>query len=170
MTTATVATFPAADAGAPSLHHVSRAPLFPRLQHVVEAIAAVVLAIDVVVVFTSVIFRYFLHDPLEWSEEVARALMVTLVFIGAAGALGRSRHVGMDFVRGVLPGTWQPYVIRGCDWVIALVALALTWTSILLWRESTAQTTPTGLPQTIFITPVVVGSALLALFGFAHAF
>jgi len=153
----------------PHDHHAPRASPFPRVQAMVEAIAALTLAIDVLVVFTSVIFRYFLHDPLEWSEEVARALMVTLVFIGAAGALGRSRHVGMDFVRGVLPAAWQPYVIRGCDWVIALVSLALTWTSILLWRESTAQTTPTGLPQTIFITPVVVGSALLALFGFAHA-
>lgn len=169
MTSATVTTFPAADAGAPSLHHVSRAPLFPRLQHVVEAIAAVVLAVDVLVVFTSVIFRYLLHDPLEWSEEVARALMVTLVFIGAAAALGRSRHVGMDYIRGILPARSQPYFIRGCDWIIAVVACGLTWTSLLLLTESTHQTTPTGLPQAIFVTPVLIGSALLAVFGFANA-
>jgi len=160
----------AVEAEAPSLHHVSRAPSFPRVQSVVEALAAAVLAVDVVVVFASVIFRYFLHDPLEWSEEVARALMVTLVFIGAAAALGRSRHVGMDFIRSILPATWQPYVIRGCDWIIALVSLGLTWTSFLLLRESTNQTTPTGLPQTIFVAPVLIGSALLALFGLAHAF
>jgi len=160
----------AVEAEAPSLHHVSRAPSFPRVQSVVEALAAAVLAVDVVVVFASVIFRYFLHDPLEWSEEVARALMVTLVFIGAAAALGRSRHVGMDFIRSILPATWQPYVVRGCDWIIALVSLGLTWTSFLLLRESTNQTTPTGLPQTIFVAPVLIGSALLALFGLAHAF
>ena len=64
MTTAIVGALAASEAGAPSLHHVSRAPLFPRLQHAVEAVAAAVLAIDVLVVFTSVIFRYFLHDPL----------------------------------------------------------------------------------------------------------
>ncbi len=162
----------AAAAPAAAVHvnpHAAREPLFPRVQAVVEAFAAAVLAVDVLVVFTSVIYRYFLHDPLEWSEEVARALMVTLVFIGAAAALGRARHVGMDSVRGVLPASWQPYVIRGCDWVIAIVALGLTWTSFLLLRESTNQTTPTGLPQAIFVTPVLVGSAVLALFGFSHA-
>ena len=159
-----------AEALAPALHHAAREPLFPRVQHVVEALAAAVLAVDVLVVFTSVIYRYFLHDPLGWSEEVARALMVTLVFVGAAAALGRSRHVGMDYVRGVLPSTWQPYFIRGCDWIIAIVASGLTWTSLLLLQESTHQTTPTGLPQAIFVTPVLVGSAVLAFFGFAHAF
>ena len=38
-----------------------------------EHFAALVLAVDVAVVFTSVIWRYFLHDPLLWSEEIARA-------------------------------------------------------------------------------------------------
>ena len=166
---ASTGALPHAEARVPSPHHVTRAPVFPRVQGVVEALAAAVLAIDVLVVFTSVIFRYFLHDPLEWSEEVARALMVTLVFIGAAAALGRSRHVGMDYIRGILPASWQPYFMRGCDWIIAIVALGLTWTSFLLLQESTAQTTPTGLPQAIFVTPVLVGSALLALFGLAHA-
>ena len=154
---------------APAAHGVVRAPPFPRIQAAVEALAAAVLAVDVLVVFVSVIYRYFLHDPLEWSEEVARALMVTLVFIGAAAALGRTRHVGMDFVRGLLPLHWRDYVMRGCDWVIALVSLTLTWTSVLLLRESTNQTTPTGLPQAIFVVPVVVGSLLLALFGLTHA-
>jgi tripartite ATP-independent transporter DctM subunit len=166
--TASTGALPLAEAH-PTPHHVTRAPIFPRVQGVVEALAAAVLAIDVLVVFTSVIFRYFLHDPLEWSEEVARALMVTLVFIGAAAALGRSRHVGMDYIRGILPASWQPFFMRGCDWIIAIVALGLTWTSFLLLQESTAQTTPTGLPQAIFVTPVLVGSALLALFALAHA-
>ena len=169
MTTATVAALATPEASVPSLHHVSRAPLFPRLQHAVEAVAAAVLAVDVLVVFTSVIFRYFLHDPLEWSEEVARALMVTLVFIGAAAALGRSRHVGMDYIRGILPAASQPYFIRGCDWIIAVVACGLTWTSLLLLTESTTRRRRPVCPQAIFVTPVLVGSVLLAVFGFANA-
>ena len=72
MTPATVASLSTLEASAPSLHHVSRAPLFPRMQHAVEAVAAAVLAVDVLVVFTSVIFRYFLHDPLELGDGHAR--------------------------------------------------------------------------------------------------
>ena len=59
------------------------------------------------VVFTSVIWRYFLHDPLLWAEEIARALMVTQVFLGAAAALGRAQHVGIDSFRGLFPSSWR---------------------------------------------------------------
>jgi TRAP-type mannitol/chloroaromatic compound transport system permease small subunit len=58
-----------------------------------------VLAADVLTVFVSVIFRYFLHDPVDWAEEVARALMIVLVFFGAATVLARSQHVGVDLFR-----------------------------------------------------------------------
>ncbi|MES1164054.1 MAG: TRAP transporter small permease subunit, partial [Rhizobacter sp.] len=93
----------ASGALAHSVHGTARAPVFPRLLRWVEYATAATLAIDVGVVFVSVIWRYFLHDPFEWSEEIARALMVMLVFFGAAAALGRSRHVGIDSMRGMLP-------------------------------------------------------------------
>ena len=38
-------------------------------------------------------------------------------------------------------------------------------TSSMLLLESTQQTTPIGLPQAVFVLPVVLGSAFLALFG-----
>ncbi len=151
------------------IHGSARAPVFPRLLRYVEYATALTLAIDVGVVFVSVIWRYFLRDPFEWSEEIARALMVMLVFFGAAAALGRSRHVGIDAIRGMLPQAWQPYVLRGCDWVSVYVALGLLVTSTMLLLESTRQTTPIGLPQAVFVFPVVLGSLFLALFGAAHA-
>src|SRR5579862_1406517 len=120
----------------------SRPRFLDALQRFVEAATALALAIDVLVVFVSVIFRYFLHNPLEWSEEVARALMVMLVFFGAAGAMGRSQHVGIDSMRSIFPQTWQPFVVRLCDWIVAFVAVALAYTSALLLIEAQAQTTP----------------------------
>ncbi len=151
-------------------HGLARPPVLPRLLQVVELLTAATLAVDVVVVFVSVIWRYFLHDPFEWSEEIARSLMVMLVFFGAAAALGRSRHVGIDSVRGMLPPHWQPYVVRAGDWVIVCVGVGLVVTSSMLLKESQVQTTPAGLPQALFVLPVVLGSAFLLLFGLAHAF
>ena len=60
---------------------------------VLEHLAGLTLAANVLVVFLSVIYRYFLHDPLDWAEEVARALMVVLVFFGAATVLGLARMI-----------------------------------------------------------------------------
>lgn len=159
----------ASGAGAHPAHGVSRAPVFPRLLRFVEYATAATLAIDVGVVFVSVIWRYFLHDPFEWSEEIARALMVTLVFFGAAAALGRSRHVGIDSMRGMLPQAWQRYVVRAGDWVMLLVAVGLLVTSSMLLKESVRQTTPIGLPQAVFVLPVVLGSLFLLVFAAAHA-
>jgi len=147
----------------------SRPRYLDALQRFVEGATALALLVDVLVVFVSVIFRYFLHSPLEWSEEVARALMVMLVFFGAAGAMGRSQHVGIDSMRGVFPKSWQPFVVRLCDWIVAFVSVALAYTSALLLIESQAQTTPTGLPQALLVIPMTVGCTLLALFALAFA-
>ena len=70
-----------------------------RVTRWIEILAGLVLAVDVLVVFLSVIYRYFLHDPVDWAEEVARALMIVLVFFGAATVLARSQHVGVDLFR-----------------------------------------------------------------------
>ena len=84
------------------------------LLHLVEYLAAILLAIDVGVVFLSVIFRYFLHHPLHWAEEIARALMVALIFLGAATVLGRDQHAGLEVARGLFPERWRPMLEQLC--------------------------------------------------------
>jgi tripartite ATP-independent transporter DctM subunit len=140
-----------------------------RLLTTVEYFSAVVLAVDVLVVFASVIWRYFLHDPLYWAEEAARALMATQVFLGAATAVGRAQHVGIDSFRGLLPASWRPSVVQLCNWVIVAVSAALLYSAIGLLVDTQGQTTPIGLPQWITIWPVVAGSLLMLLFGAAAA-
>jgi len=134
-----------------------------------EHVAAVLLAVDVVVVFASVIWRYFLHAPLLWAEEIARALMVAQTFLGAAAAVGRAQHVGIDSFRGLFPVVWRPAVVQLCHWVIVAVSVALFLSAGALLSESQSQTTPLGLPQWIYILPVVAGSLLMVVYGLAAA-
>ena len=84
----------------------------------IERLCALVLAVDVLVVFVSVILRYFVHHPVDWAEEVARGLMVMLVFLGGATVLARKQHVHVDFFRALLPAAWQQaaHQIGGCWW------------------------------------------------------
>ena len=140
-----------------------------RLMHIMEYAAGVVLAVDVIVVFMSVVFRYFLHEPFDWAEEVARALMVVLVFFGAATVLARSQHVGVDLFRGYLPTLWQPALIQIVSWIIAGVSLSLFLSSCVLLVDSYSQTTPIGFPQWMYVYPVVIGSLFMTLFGIANA-
>nr|WP_293606319.1 TRAP transporter large permease subunit [Polaromonas sp. UBA4122] len=136
---------------------------------ITEYVAGVVLAVDVLVVFVSVVFRYFLHDPFDWAEEVARALMIIQVFFGAATVLARSQHVGVDIFRGLLPARWQPALIQFGNWIIVGVSACLFLSSCELLVDSYSMTTSIGLPQWIYIYPVVIGSLFMTMFGIANA-
>lgn len=143
--------------------------LLGRVTRAMEWLAGAVLAVDVVMVFLSVVYRYVLHDPVDWAEEIARALMIVMVFLGAATVLARSQHVGADFFRQMLPRGWQPALIQAGHWLIAGVSGCLCLSSVLLLVDTYTQTTPLGLPQWLYVYPVVIGSAFMTLFGVAHA-
>src|SRR3954447_16801634 len=100
------------------LHASSAHRVLNRLLVTTEIIAAVVLASDVVVVLSSVVWRYFLHDPVDWAEEIARALMGMQVFLGAATTLARVQHVGIDSFRAMFPVSCPPLLIQLCHWII----------------------------------------------------
>lgn len=139
------------------------------LTAVTATIGALALLADVIVVFASVIWRYVLHHPLEWAEEVARALMVTLVFSGVATSTARGRHVGVDLFLGWVPARIRPYILHASRWVLVIVAAGLAVSSVRLLGESFVQTTETGLPQAIYVLPLVIGAGVMLVAALEHA-
>jgi tripartite ATP-independent transporter DctM subunit len=148
---------PARDTGAMRLHNAFLVGI--------EYFAGVILAIDVVVVFLSVIMRYFLHEPFDWAEEVAGILMVMLIFLGAATVVGRQKHIGIDAFLGLFPARWREALVQSGLWIEVGVSLLLLVSTVDLWIDTQGQTTPIGFPQWMVLTPVIVGS--LAMLGFA---
>jgi tripartite ATP-independent transporter DctM subunit len=135
----------------------------------IERLCAVVLALDVMVVFVSVILRYFVHHPVDWAEEVARGLMVMLVFLGGATVLARKQHVHVDFFRALLPAGWQQAAHQIGGWLVAGTAAGLAYSSWLLLEDSVNVATPMGLPQWLNVLPVFVGAVLMTVVGIANA-
>ncbi|MFC4278739.1 TRAP transporter large permease [Achromobacter aloeverae] len=144
-------------------------PALTRLCKVIEYFCAAILAADVVVVFVSVILRYFLHSPVDWAEEVARNLMATLVFLGGATVLARRQHVGIEVFRGMLPASWREPAIQLGGWTVAGVSAALLYSSVLLLEDSVNVTTPIGTPQWVSVLPVCVGALFMTVAGIANA-
>ena len=135
----------------------------------VERLCAIVLAADVLVVFISVILRYFVHRPVDWAEEVARGLMVILVFLGGATVLARAQHVHIDFFRALLPASWRPATVKIGGWAVAGTAGGLAWSAWLLLEDAVNVTTPMGLPQWLSVLPVFIGALLMTVVGIAAA-
>src|SRR5437868_14005121 len=68
-----------------------------------DAIAAMLLAADLLVVCGSVLLRSLFNAPVEWADDVARGLMVGSSFFGAASALARAENAGVVFFIDRLP-------------------------------------------------------------------
>ncbi|HLZ62209.1 MAG TPA: TRAP transporter large permease subunit [Ktedonosporobacter sp.] len=134
-------------------------------RRVVEIAAALLLAVDLVVVFVSVIFRYFLHNPLQWSDEVAQMLLVGITFLGGAAALSRGEHLGVMAVRVRLSARWQDILHALGNWIIAAVAVSLCWSAISLLPTLFLQLTSSGLSESLFFFPVIGGAAAMVVFA-----
>lgn len=64
----------------------------------VEFPAAVLVAVEVVVLFVGVMSRYGFHKPLVWSDELASILFLWLAMLGSVVAFARSEHMRMTAV------------------------------------------------------------------------
>jgi len=68
-----------------------------------EVLVIVVMAVLVLDVLWQVFTRLILKDPSSWTEELAQFMLVWVALLGAAVALGRGAHLGIDYFVGKLP-------------------------------------------------------------------
>ncbi|MGO4888657.1 TRAP transporter small permease [Anaerobacillus sp. MEB173] len=63
----------------------------------------VILVTLIVAVFCQVLFRFVLNQPLAWTEELARYCLVWITFLGAAFAMSKKAHIGIEVFVNLLP-------------------------------------------------------------------
>lgn len=131
----------------------------------VDALAAALLFLDLVVVAVSVLSRYLLNDPIEWSDDVARELMVASSFFGAAGAIARGENVGVSFfVERLGPAAQRAAAAASCI-AVALTAGAVALYALQLGALTAGQTTGSGLPLEWGFYPMGAAGVCMAVFS-----
>ena len=131
----------------------------------VDTVAAVLLAADLIVVLLSVFYRYVLAAPIEWADDVARGLMVAMSFFGAAGALARNENAGVAFFVERLGPQGRRRVDAVAALVVLITAASIAWYATALGRFTTGQTTGSGLPLELTFYPMGVGAFCMAVFA-----
>src|ERR1700743_34188 len=111
-----------------------------------DAIAAIMLAADLLVVCVSVALRYWFNAPVEWSDDVARGLMVGSSFFGAASA-----RAVIDSVAAVL---------------MTVIAGYVSFNALRLGGLTAGQTTGSGLPLELTFYPMGIGASFMTIFAF----
>ena len=135
------------------------------LLRIVDALAAAMLAADLIAVVASVISRDVFNAPLDWADDVARGLLVALSFFGAAGAMARGETLGISFVVDRL----RPPLRRRLDALVSVlvfaVAATIAWHTFGMAALTIGQTTGSGLPLQWTFYPMAAGSTCMALFA-----
>ncbi len=71
---------------------------------IVEVTAAVLVVVEIILLFAGIVARYVLHTPLTWSDELTSVLFLWLAMLGSVVALRRGEHMRMTtFVNGATP-------------------------------------------------------------------
>jgi tripartite ATP-independent transporter DctM subunit len=131
-----------------------------------DAIAALMLAADLLVVCVSVLARYLFNAPVEWSDDVARGLMVGSSFFGAASALARSENLGVAFFVSLLPAQLRAVVDAVSALLVTIISAYVAFNAIKLGGLTSGQTTGSGLPLELTFYPMGVGAVFMTIFAF----
>lgn len=73
------------------------------LDKILEILTAVSMAVLTIDVTWQVITRFLLKNPSDWTEELATYLMIWVGLLGAAVALSKKEHLGIDYFVRKLP-------------------------------------------------------------------
>ena len=97
-------------------HYAARFDRFLGLA--TEIPAAVLVAVEMLVLLAGVISRYIFNRPLTWSDELASILFLWLAMLGAVIALRRTEHMRLGFLVSLASPRWR----RSFDAFAAMVS------------------------------------------------
>jgi tripartite ATP-independent transporter DctM subunit len=130
-----------------------------------DAVAAVLLAFDLVVVVGSVLARSLFGAPVEWSDDVARGLMVGSSFFGAASAVARGENPGVEFFAAMLPAGLRRRLDAAAAVLVAVIAAYVSLNAFKLGWITAGQTTGSGLPLEWTFLPMAGGALFMTVFA-----
>ncbi len=117
-------------------------------------------------VIAQVVMRYVFNSPLEWSEEMARLVFISLAFIGIGAAYGRRRHMFIDALIIILPsgiGRAVQVSVVGIATAFLIAAIVISAGSIVDLYRMDVTTPALELPMAYVYLVIPLGlSALIA--------
>jgi len=135
------------------------------LLSVSDALAALMLAADLLVVCVSVALRYWFNAPVEWSDDVARGLMVGSSFFGAASALARGDNPGVRFFVDRMSSRVRAVIDSVAALLMTIIAGYVAFNAIKMGGLTAGQTTGSGLPLELTFYPMGVGALFMTVFA-----
>ncbi|MCB0276348.1 MAG: TRAP transporter small permease [Calditrichaeota bacterium] len=141
------------------------------LDKLLETVTAAVMGLLLLDVVWQVITRFVLRDPSNWTEELATFLLIWVGLLGAAVALNRRAHLGIDFFvlkfRGVKLLLTE-LLIAICIIGFAVSVLLVGGIQLVTLTFKLGQTAPaTGIALGYVYLAVPISGFFITMYGFA---
>jgi TRAP-type C4-dicarboxylate transport system permease small subunit len=118
-----------------------------------------------ILVFLTVIYRYFLLAPISWGEEMARFMFIALAMLGAALAVKDRSHFTITILTSRFPAFVRVWLRVGIALGTSLllgIVIDKGWRLTLLNQNQ--ESPALGVPMSIPYSAVPVGAMLMLVF------
>lgn len=137
----------------------------------VEVPAALLVLAEVAVLLAGVIWRYVLHVPLIWSDELASILFLWLAMLGSVVALRRGEHMRMTAIVGALPERSRAFLdLIAIAAAVAYLALVIEPAFEFAADEVWVTTPALEIANSWRAAALPVGMGLMAVIGLLRLF
>lgn len=144
--------------------HVTDAPIDLSQYRFEDWIAMAFFWLLAFVIFHQFFTRYALNDSAAWTEEIARYLLICVVFVGAAISVRKNNHVQVDYLYRVLPRPLMRVVSMLVDlFRIAFLGYATWLTWLLIGKIGAQRMSVIDWPMGLVYGVVLFGFALMTL-------
>ncbi|MGZ9710534.1 TRAP transporter large permease [Glaciimonas sp. GNP009] len=139
------------------------------VMHVVAAVAATLVIVETLILLIGVTYRYALHDPLIWSDELASTLFIWLSMLGAVLALDRGEHMRLTAIVNKLSEKWRIWFETVAALIVCIFVLMIIHPAVTHATDQMAITTPAlEIPDGLRAAALPVGAILMLLAAVAR--
>ena len=115
-------------------------------------------------VFYQFFTRYVLNNSASWTEEIARYLLIAVVFTGATIGVAKNNHIQVDFFYKFMPAWLSKWMNHLVDIMrIVFFAAATFLTGQMMEKLGTYKMTIIDLPMNLVYGVVMAGFAAMCL-------
>jgi len=115
-------------------------------------------------VFYQFLTRYVLNDSAAWTEEIARYMLIAVVFVGAGIGVAKNNHIQVDFFYRFMPARFARLLATGVDAMrVAFFGAAVVLTWQMMAKMEFYRMTIVDMPMNVVYSICMAGFALMML-------
>ncbi len=146
---------------------------FARLDRILawitEVPAAILVVVEIAVLFSGVVARYAFNNPLVWSDELASVLFLWLAMFGAVIALRRGEHMRLTALVKLATPRRQAFLETLAAIVVAVFVLQIILPAYDYVESEWLITTPAlAIPDGLRVAAIGVGAVLMLVIALAR--